>query len=159
MQTTAQVSQQVTALSTAMQGMKVRLSTLWLFAVLNYVCCDVVTLENPSYLNELIAGNAAGILVTPSFLLEAGILVEIPIAMVLLSRVLKHRGNRLANIIPGGVMTVIQAASLFLSTPGLYYIFFSAIEIATTVAIVWFAFRWRGLPSPRASPTPEVISR
>ena len=142
-----------------MQGMKVRLSTLWLFAVLNYIYCDVVTLENPSYLTGLLAGSAAGILVTPSFLLEAGILVEIPIAMVLLSRVMKHRGNRWANIIAGGVMTVIQAVSLFVSTPGLYYVFFSIIEISTTLAIVWFALRWRDLPSPQVASTPEIISR
>jgi len=158
MQTATQVGQQVT-LSTVMQGMKVRLSTLWLFAVLNYVYCDVVTLENPSYLQGLIAGTAAGIQVTPLFLLGAGILVEIPIAMVLLSRVMKHRGNRWANIIAGGLMTVIQGVSLLVSTPGLYYVFFSAIEIATTLAIVWYALRWRGLPSPQVGSAPQVISR
>jgi hypothetical protein len=146
-------------MSTVMQNMKVKLSTLWLFAVLNYVYCDVVTLENPTYVQGLIAGNAAGIQVTPIFLLGAGVLVEIPIAMVLLSRVLKHRGNRWANIIAGGVMTAVQAASLFLSTPGLYYIFFSIIEIATTVAIVWYALRWHDLSSPRVGPMSEGLSR
>src|SRR5579864_4020322 len=147
---TAQVSPQVTRLSTAMQDMRVRLSTLWLFAVLNYVYCDVVTLENPTYLKGLIAGNAAGIQVTSAFLLEAGVLVEIPIAMVLLSRVLKHRGNRLANIVAGAVMTLIQAVSLFVSTPGLYYVFFSIIEIAATLAIVGYALRWRAVPDAKA---------
>jgi len=122
--------------------MKTRLSTLWLFAVLNFVYCDVVTLENPSYLKGIIAGNAAGILVTPAFLLAAGVLVEIPIAMVLLSRTLKYRGNRWANIVAGGVMTAVQASSLLLSTPGLYYVFFSTIEIAATLAIVGYAWKW-----------------
>lgn len=122
--------------------MKVKLSTLWVFAVLNYVYCDVVTLMNPAYVNGLVAGNAGGIQVTQVFLLAAGILVEIPIAMVLLSRMLKYRANRWANIAAGAVMTVVQAASLFLSTPGLYYVFFSVVEIAATLAIVGYSWKW-----------------
>jgi len=128
-----------------LQDMRVRLSTLWLFAVLNYVYCDVVTLMNPAYVNGLVAGSAGGIPVTPGFLLAAGVLVEIPIAMVLLSRVLRYRASRLTNIIAGAVMTAVQAASLFLSTPGLYYVFFSIIEISATLAIVWYAWKWRAV--------------
>jgi hypothetical protein len=158
MQTTMQASQQMTRQSTVMQDMKVKLSTLWLFAVLNYVYCDVVTLMNPAYVNGLVAGNAGGIQVTPGFLLEAGILVEIPIAMVLLSRVLGHRGNRWANIVAGSIMTVVQAASLFLATPGLYYVFFSIIEITATLVIVWYAWKWPAFSNARALVTPQAPS-
>jgi threonine/homoserine/homoserine lactone efflux protein len=76
-------------------------------------------------------------------LLGAGILVEIPIAMIVLSRVLKHRANRWANIAAGTIMIAVQSASLFVGIPALYYHFFSVIEIATTVLIVWFAWKWR----------------
>jgi hypothetical protein len=131
--------------------MRVRLSTLWVFAVLNYVYCDVVTLMNPVYVNGLVAGNAGGIQVTPVFLLAAGVLVEIPIAMVLLSRALKYRANRWANIAAGAAMTLVQAASLFLSTPGLYYIFFSVAEIAATLLIVWFAWKWHAVSDSNVS--------
>ena len=48
-----------------------------------------------------------------------------------------------SNIVAGAIMTVVQAATLFLGTPALYYGFFSAIEIATTAFIVWYAWRWR----------------
>lgn len=122
---------------------KVKLSTLWIFVTLNYIYCDVVTLFDPGVLKELMTGNVGGIQFTQGFLLGAAVLVEIPIAMVLLSRVLKYRANRWANIIAGAIMTVVQFSSLFFgSSPTSYYIFFSIIEIASTSLIAWYAWNW-----------------
>ncbi len=74
--------------------------------------------------------------------------MEIPIAMVLLSRVLKYKENRWANIIAGLIMSVVQVSSLFVGTPTIYYAFFSIIEIACTLFIVFYSWRWR---NPEAS--------
>jgi threonine/homoserine/homoserine lactone efflux protein len=69
--------------------------------------------------------------------------MEIPIAMVLLSRVLKYKVNRWANIAAGAVMAIVQISSLFLGTaPTPSYIFFSVIEIAGLLFIVWSAWKW-----------------
>lgn len=122
--------------------MKAKLSTLWIFATLNYLYADVVSLMDHDLLRGYVAGKINGIEVSQGFLLGAGILVEIPIAMVLLSRVLGFRPNRWANIIAGVVMTVVQVASLFVKVPAPYYAFFSVIEIAATAAIVWLAWKW-----------------
>ena len=111
------------------------LSTLWVFVTLNYLYCDVVTLMDP-------VRSAGGPQFTQGFLLGAAVVVEIPIMMVLLSRILKHRANRWANIIAGILMTVVQSATLFVGVPTLYYVFFSAIEIACTAFIIWYAWRW-----------------
>jgi len=46
-----------------------------------------------------IAGHVAGVDVAQSFSLAAGVLVEIPRSVVLLSRILVYRANRFANII------------------------------------------------------------
>lgn len=124
--------------------MKARLSTLWMFATLNYLYCDVVTLMDPNLLKGFLAGNVGGMDVSQAFLLAAGALVEIPIAMVLLSRILEERSNRWANVVAGAVMTAVQLASLFARTPAPYYVFFSAFEIGATAAIVVLAWRWRG---------------
>ena len=123
--------------------MKSKLSTLWIFVALNYLYCDIVSLMDPELLPQYVRGNVNGLEFTPGFLLGAGILVEIFIAMVLLSRVLPYRANRWANIAAGTIMTAVQSASLFVGTPAPYYLFFSVIEIATTVLIVWFAWNWR----------------
>jgi hypothetical protein len=40
-------------------------------------------------------------------------------------------------------MTAVKPATLFVGVPAPYYAFFSAIEIATTVLIVWYAWKWR----------------
>lgn len=124
--------------------MKSKLSTLWIFASLNYIFCDVLGLMDPTLVVPFE--------LTPGFLLGAGILLEIPIAMVLLSRVLPYRANRWANVVAGTIMTVVQVASLFFDVPTLYYVFFSVIEITTTLLIVWFAWNWRKLGSTRVEP-------
>jgi hypothetical protein len=126
-----------------MEGLRSKLSTLWIVATLNYLYCDVVTLMDPALLKQFLAGNIGSVQISQGFLLGAGILVEIPIAMVLLSRILGNRPNRIANIVAGAVMTAVQALSLVAKTPALYYIFFSVIEIACTSAIVWYAWKWR----------------
>ena len=123
--------------------MKSRLSLLWIFATLNYLYCDVVTLMDPNLLRGYVAGNIGGVQITPGFLLAAGVLVEIPIAMVLLSRLLPWRGGRWANIAAGAFMTAVQLATLFVRVPALYYVFFSVIEIGATASIAWLAWRWR----------------
>jgi hypothetical protein len=140
-----------------MEGMRTKLSTLWIFATLNYLYCDVVTLMDPKLLREFLAGNVGGLEVSQAFLLAAGVLVEIPISMVVLSRVLSDRPNRWANIVAGAVMTVVQIASLFAKTPALYYVFFSVLEVAATSVIVASAWRWRTggelLPVPKVVPS------
>jgi len=80
---------------------------------------------------------------TPGFLLGASILMEIPIVMILLSRLLPQRSNRWTNIIAASIMTIVQALSLFVGTPAVYYIFFSIIEIGTNLAIIRIAWKWR----------------
>ena len=122
-----------------MEPMQSRLSTLWVFAVLNYFYCDVMTLMDPGLLRQFLAGSVGGMSVSQGFLLGAAVLMEIPIGMVFLSRMLKsHRVNRWANIGAGAVMTLVQSASLLAgSGPTAYYAFFSAVEIACTVFIVW----------------------
>lgn len=122
------------------------LSTLWIFVLFNYLYCDVLSNMEAQTLNGLLTGHVAGMDITPVFMLGAAILMEIPILMVLLSRILPYRGNRWANIIAGLIMTSVQIGSLFVGTgPSLHYSFYSAIEITCTAAIVWLAWRWRDL--------------
>lgn len=131
-----------TAIGTADRG--ARLSLLWVFAILNYLYCDVLGLMDPDALREIVSkGEVGGIVISQGFLLSAGALMEIPIAMVLLSSVLPSRGSRWANIVAGTVMTLVQIGSLFMGSELTgYYAFFSAIEISCTAFIVWYAWRW-----------------
>lgn len=123
---------------------KVILSTLWIFVMLNYLYCDVLGLTDHQLLKQIMTGTLeGGIKITEGFLLGGAILMEIPIALVLLSRILNYKANRVANIIAGSIMTIVQIMSLFVGTPTLYYIFYSVVEISCTLFIVWYAIKWR----------------
>jgi hypothetical protein len=125
-------------------GRKVILSTLWIFGMLNWIYCDVFGLHDKNILRQVISGGVdGGPQMTPEFLLAASIVMEIPAIMVLLSRILGYRANRIANIVAGVIMTLVQVASLFVGKgPTSYYMFFSAIEISCTVVIVWYSWTW-----------------
>jgi hypothetical protein len=126
-----------------MEDVKAKLSTLWVFATLNYLYCDVIGLMDANLLKQYLTGTVNGLEMTQGSLLGAGILMEIPIAMVLLSRILKYRASRWANIIAGTIMTAVQLVTLLVGTPTIYYVFFSIIEIACTALIVWYAWTWK----------------
>ena len=82
---------------------KALLSTLWIFFLLNMIFRDIHDLVRPGLLEEMMTGIVNGTQVTDGLLLVGSIMVEIPISMVLLSRVLKYRLNRWANIILGSI--------------------------------------------------------
>lgn len=128
--------------------MRARLSTLWIFATLNYLYCDVIALMDAELLRQYLTGTVEGLELNQGFLLGAAALIEIPIAMTLVSRLVAHHAvNRWANLVAAAVMTLVQAATLFLGTPAPYYVFFSVLEIGCTAAIAWHAWSWR-VPEP-----------
>ena len=119
---------------------KVKLSLLWLFVILNYIYADILTLMDSSALKDILSGSLG---ITPMYLFFGAILMEIPIAMVFLSLILKNKVNRWANIIAGIIKTLAVFGSMFVGTPSLYYLFFGVIEIITTIAIIIIAWKWR----------------
>jgi hypothetical protein len=119
------------------KDMKERLSLLWIFYMFNAAYIDITTLYYSVFINHKPAVHY-----TQAFLLGAGVLIEISIAMILLSRILKIRANRWANVIAGIFLAVVQLVSVFYRKPTLAYAFFSVIMIATTAVIVWYAWRW-----------------
>jgi hypothetical protein len=132
-----------------MHDTKERLSLLWIFALLNYLYADVVALfaivgsRNP-------AEEAPHL--TQWALLGSAVLMEIPIAMILACRLLPFRANRLANIIAGGVMTLVNGFLTFVpplagwGRPPAFpeYLFFGTIETVCTLVIIWQAWTWSG---------------
>lgn len=116
-----------------------RLSTLWVVVMLNMAYADVLTFIKPGALQALWAGQA-GVQLTPGILLVFAILLEIPIAMIYLSRILKPGPSRWANTIAAVVTTafVLGGGSL-----DLYYAFFAIVEVACMALIVWAVWTLR----------------
>jgi len=130
-----------------MHDTKERLSLLWIFALLNYLYADVLALF-------AIAGRANSFEPLPQWaLVGSAILMEIPIAMIVASRLLSFRANRLANIIAGTLLTLINGFLTFVAPllgrgrPPAFaeYLFFATIETVCTVVIVWEAWTWSGV--------------
>lgn len=121
-----------------MGDMRVRLSTLWVLVLINMVYADIIGFMNPGDLESIISGDV-GIKITQELLLVFSILLEIPIAMIVLARILSHRVNRWANII-AAVITI-----LFIIGGGdthLSYIFFASVEFVSLSFIIWYAWNW-----------------
>ncbi len=125
-----------------MQDVRVRLSMLWVFLMFNYLYADVMALFDPGIARDAM---------TTSALLAASFLMEIPMAMVLLSRTLTMRPNRWTNVIAGTLMAVVAVSTLlFVGPPTPYYVFFGAVEIPCLLLIIWTAWRWT---APADSPS------
>lgn len=135
------------------------LSTAWIFVTANYLFCDVLTLMDPTLIQAMATGNFPGIALDQTFLLVSAIVMEIPMAMILMSRLLPEPLNRWANLIAGVAMTLVQVGSFSMGTaPTLHYWFFSAIEIATTTCIAVAAWRWTTTPSyPATMPSTSSV--
>ena len=115
---------------------QMKLSTLWIFAMLNYLYADVFTLM---FVQDAQSTAAS---IGPGAVLGFAVLMETAIAMVLLSRLLKYQANRWANIIVGAIHTLSVLFSLFVGTPAPFYVFFAAVEIVCTLVIIWYAWSW-----------------
>jgi hypothetical protein len=111
---------------------------LWIFVMFNMVFADIVGFMNPGALEEIITG-AVGIEITQELLLVFSILLEIPIAMIVLSRILQYGANRWANIVAAviTILFVIGGGSAYLS-----YLFFATVEVACMLLIIWYAWNW-----------------
>ena len=120
---------------------KVLLSTLWVVVMFNMAFADIFSFMFPE---DLTGATASGgeIQVTQGFLVVAAILVAIPIAMILLSRVFEYRVNRWANII-ASVITIAFVIGGGSAT--IHYIIFATIEVVCMLLIIWFAWKW---PNP-----------
>lgn len=147
-----------------MHDTKERLSVLWIFALLNYLYADVVALF-------AIVGSRNPAEDTPHLtqwaLMGSAVLMEIPIAMILACRLLPFRANRLANIIAGGVLTLVNGFLTFVpplagwGRPPAFpeYLFFATIETVATSVIIWQAWTWSkpAVSSERTAGHPETV--
>ena len=140
-----------------MHDTKERLSLLWIFALLNYLYADVLALF-------AFVGSPNSAPHLPQWaLLGSAVLMEIPIAMILACRLLPFRANRLANIIAGAILTLVNGSLTFVPplfgarTPALpEYLFFATIETVCTSVIIWQAWTWSEV---KPAPSSERVVR
>ena len=122
-------------------SVKMKLSALWVALMLLYIYADHISLFRPGQLKDMMEGLMGPFPVTQGSLLTASILMIIPAVMVFLSLTLRPTVNRWANITLGILYTLVNISNLIGET-WIYYIVSGVVEIAVTLLIVWYAWKW-----------------
>ena len=132
-----------------MSNIGTRISTLWIVVMFTMVYADILSFLTPGELQKLWDGSA-GVNLTPGLLLVFAILLEIPVVMIYLSRVLKPAANRWANTVAVAVTVVYVIGGGSFNLP--HYIFFAAVEIGCMAYIVWSVWARRGSEAAALQP-------
>ncbi|MCG8569704.1 MAG: DUF6326 family protein [Spirochaetes bacterium] len=116
-----------------------KISLLWIVILFSMIFADILSFMLPGSLKEIIDGTVTSFEITQEILLVFALLLEIPIIMIFLSRILKGNINRWANIVAAiiTIAFVIGGGSLTL-----HYIFFAAVEVISMLIIIWLAWKW-----------------
>lgn len=118
---------------------RLTLSLLWIVIMFNMIFNDFF-----SIMVELVDKNTINIpLDVKTMMFVAGIITNIPILMILLSYILKHRINRFLNISVAffTILYVIAGGSLL---P--HYVLIASIEAALCICIITIAWKWKTEP-------------
>jgi len=120
---------------------KEKISTLWIVVMMNMIFADICSFMIPGSLSDIMTGNTP-FEITQEIMLVFALMLEIPIAMIFLSRVMKPKANRWANVIASviTIVYVIGGGSAYL-----HYYFFATVEIVCMLAIIWISWKWKNV--------------
>jgi hypothetical protein len=125
-----------TGASTSGIDPKVKLSLLWIFVIVNMAYADILSLMDST---SIIRGIMAGDPMPAGGLMAGAIVMETSFAMVILSWLLSYKVNRWVTMIIGVFMSV----QIIIGGHGFYYVFFTIVEVATILLIIWMAWKWK----------------
>ncbi len=118
-----------------------KISALWAAVMFCYVYGDYFGLYQPGQVAGILAGKMEPLgPATQGVLLGVSISMAIPSVMIFLSLALPPGASRWLNIIMGLLYTIF----VLITMPGAwaFYIFFGTVDMALTVLIVWYAWKW-----------------
>lgn len=118
------------------------ISSLWIVVLLNILFRDMHELLRQGSYEQWQA-----LQVTDATLLASGIALSGFISMIVLTRVLPHRGARISNLV---VPVVAALGMVTADVHDLDDVWFLAVELVAVAAIVWLAWTWRSADDARA---------
>jgi len=117
---------------------KLKLSALWTALMVLYIYCDIFSFFRPGHVEGMIGPFE----VSQTILAAFGALMMIPALMIPACLFLRMKAAKWANVVVGGLYTVVNIGNLIGETWAYYWIY-GLIEIAFTVGIIIVALRWR----------------
>jgi CHASE2 domain-containing sensor protein len=123
-------------------NIKMKLSGLWVTVMFLFAYVDIMGKYQPGHIEDIMAGEVAGMQITQVWILGVIIIMTTAILMVFLSLTLKPKANRWANIIVGIFHIVFVISALFIGESWAYYKFGSIVEVVLLSLIVVYAWKW-----------------
>ncbi len=118
---------------------KQKIFTLWIVVMFTMIFADFFSFITPGVLKQIMEDKTDPQTSQWQILVFA-ILTEIPIMMILLSRVLPNKANRWANII-ASIITIVYVIGG--GSADFHYIFFATVEVTCMLFIIWYAWKWK----------------
>ena len=120
-----------------MEGIRIKLSALWISLMLTYLLGDVLRI----FSGDFNAGEIEGMQTTQAMYLGMAVLFVLPIVMVFLSLVLKQPVNRWTNIVLSIVFFLVNVVGLP-TYPSWYDRFLIVVGLVFNALTVWYAWKW-----------------
>ena len=114
---------------------QILISTLWIFILFNMVFRDLHQFLAKGYINEMMSQN-----ISETSLLFYGVILEIPMMMMLLSRILNYQINKYANIISASIILLGILSTIAKADLDDY--FFILMESTALIGIIITAFKF-----------------
>ena len=122
------------------------LSLLWIVVMLNMLTADILSLFIPGVLDEVVEIAAETSIPVSRLMLFGAIMIEIPILMIIFSRILRYLINRWLNIV-ASTITILFVVGPEIGNESVkpHYVFVAFVEVVCLIAIWVIAWKWREL--------------
>jgi hypothetical protein len=109
-----------------------------------FAYADILAHMRSDIIEGILAGELGGVQLTQEALIGSAVFMLIPIVMIFVSLMLKAKVNRWLNIVLGAIYVGINLITMLMTGGGwTYYYIFAVVEVAISVLIVWFAWKWK----------------
>lgn len=125
-------------------NIKTKLALLWVALMFFYIYNDLLSLNQPGHVAQLVEGKLEGIQFTQTILFGAAFLMAFPSLMILLSLTLKAKANRLVNIIVAILHIFVLLGTQFVGEGQVwfYWRFYELLEALMLIFIIRTAWKW-----------------
>jgi hypothetical protein len=124
--------------------LKVRIAVLWIFMAVAMSAHGVLSFMEPGVIDQIMAGEVEGAVMSPAMLLFMAIFWWVPLVMAFLSVTLKDAVNRRVNMVLAIIFTILNIYHLIehIMNPSAAQLLLVASTVVVTALIIWYTARW-----------------
>jgi hypothetical protein len=124
-----------------LEDWKIKIAVLWLVGMLAALTRILISLLEPGIIEQIMAGQFAGMTIGPVTMLLLAIIFLIPLLMSFLSLVLRDSVSRWANIIVGLAYVVLGIIDLVRYLDSAYAVLLNLTGFVAAILVVWIAWK------------------